>query len=240
MDHHVLILSAVGLFAILMGLLLNIIITKLPQQLHREWQIQANEMLEDSRVIFQPGKQKKWLVVLLTVLLFIITALHFELTFTTLPALILTAILIAITLIDIDHQIVPDVITLPALWLGLGLNIFNIFTDLTSGVIGAMAGYLFLWSVFWIFKLIFKREGLGYGDFKLLAMLGACLGWQALPGIIFLSSAAGSLYGITLILRRQKTFSQPIPFGPFLALAGWLSLLYGAKMNALYLNLMHL
>lgn len=148
--------------------------------------------------------------------------------------LFLTWALIALTVIDIDEQLLPDSITLPLLWLGLICNSFNLFTDLHSAVFGAVAGYLSLWSVFWLFKLLTGKEGMGYGDFKLLAALGAFFGWQALPVIILLSSVVGAIVGIAgiLILGRDKNI--PIPFGPYLAAAGWIAALWGNQLSTAY------
>lgn len=151
-------------------------------------------------------------------------------------ALLLTWALVALTMIDYHHQLLPDDITLPLLWLGIGLALFGVFTDLRSSVLGAMAGYLSLWSVYWLFKLLTGKEGMGYGDFKLLAALGAWLGWQYLITIIILSSIVGAVVGSLLIVMRGHGRSQPIPFGPFLAGAGWLTLLWGAPLQRLYLS----
>lgn len=151
--------------------------------------------------------------------------------------LLLTYALIALSMIDFDHQLLPDNITLPFLWIGLFLNLFNVYTDLNSAVIGAIAGYLSLWSVYWLFKLLTGKEGMGYGDFKLLAVFGAWLGWQYLPQIILLSSLVGAVIGISLILIRGRDRNIPIPFGPYLAIAGFISLLYGEQINRSYLQL---
>jgi leader peptidase (prepilin peptidase)/N-methyltransferase len=122
------------------------------------------------------------------------------------------------------------------LWLGLLLNSQGMFTDIYSALFGAMAGYLVLWSVYQLFKLLTGKEGMGYGDFKLLAMLGAWLGWQMLPAVILLSSLVGALVGITLILLKRHQSDKPIPFGPYLASAGWIALLWGSQLNQAYLN----
>ena len=151
-------------------------------------------------------------------------------------AMLLTWGLISLSFIDYDHQYLPDNITLPFLWLGLLLNLNGLFVDLTSAVIGAMAGYLILWLVYQLFKKFTGKEGMGYGDFKLLAMLGAWLGWQALPAVILLSTLVGSIIGIFLILFKQHDRSHPIPFGPYLAVAGWIALLWGNEINTIYLN----
>lgn len=169
-----------------------------------------------------------------------IVAWSFGYDIATLFALLLTWSLIALSFIDIDHQLLPDSITLPMLWLGLFLSIFSIYTDTTSSIIGAIAGYLSLWTVYQLFKLATGKEGMGYGDFKLLALFGAWLGWQYIPLIILLSSLVGAIIGISMIVFTKKDRNIPIPFGPYLAAAGWLALLWGDKINGLYLNTMGL
>jgi len=154
-----------------------------------------------------------------------------------LTALLFIWVLIALTGIDIDTQLLPDNLTLPLLWLGLAANLFEVWADLPSAVIGAMAGYLSLWSVYWLFKLVTGKEGMGFGDFKLLAALGAGFGLQALPLIILLSSFVGAAIGITFVLVRGQDRNVPIPFGPYLAGAGLLYLFYGESLNTLYLSL---
>ncbi len=171
-----------------------------------------------------------------TAVLSAIVAWHFGFSPVLLFALGLTWVLIALSFIDIDHQLLPDQLTLPTLWLGILLNVFNLFTDLESSVIGAMAGYLILWSIYQLFKLFTGKEGMGYGDFKLLALLGAWLGWQYLPLIILLSSLVGAIIGIAMIVFVKHDHRQPIPFGPYLAAAGWLALIWGNQLNQLYLN----
>lgn len=171
-----------------------------------------------------------------TALLTAVVAWHFGFGWQSLAAMALTWGLVALTMIDFDHQLLPDDITLPFLWLGLLLSLFGVFVDTPSALIGAMAGYLSLWSVYHIFRLLTGKEGMGYGDFKLLALLGAWLGWQMLPLIILLSSLVGAVVGITLILVRGHDRNIPIPFGPYLAAAGWLTLLWGEKLTGLYLN----
>ncbi len=143
--------------------------------------------------------------------------------------------LIALTFIDFDTQLLPDDITLPLLWFGLLFNLIGGFTDLESAVIGAMLGYLVLWSVYWLFKLVTGKEGMGYGDFKLLGAIGAWFGWQLLPAVILLSSVAGALIGIGLILFKGKGRSTAIPFGPFLALGGIAALFFGQRLAQFYL-----
>jgi leader peptidase (prepilin peptidase)/N-methyltransferase len=142
--------------------------------------------------------------------------------------------LIALAGIDLDHHLLPDSITMPLLWAGLILNLSGTYAPLENAVIGAIAGYLILWAVYWAFKLATGKEGMGYGDFKLLAALGAWTGWQQLPVIILLASAVGAILGIALILAKRQDRSQPIPFGPFLATAGWLALLCGNSIASAY------
>jgi len=153
----------------------------------------------------------------------------------TLFAWIFVFALIALTFIDFDTQLLPDDITLPLLWLGLLFNLNFGFTDLKSAVIGAMAGYLVLWSVFWLFKLIRGKEGMGYGDFKLLAAIGAWFGWQLLPAVILLSSTLGAIIGIALIVVTKRGKDVPIPFGPFLAIGGIAALFFGQQLAQIYL-----
>ena len=175
-------------------------------------------------------------VELATALLSIITALHFGYSVETIAALGFTWALVPLFLIDFDHQILPDSITLPLLWAGLFLSLFDVFVDVQSSLIGAMAGYLSLWSIFHLFKLVTGKEGMGYGDFKLLAAIGAWVGWQALPVVILFSSVVGACIGILLIVLKGRDQSQPMPFGPFLAAAGWLTLLWGNDIIQLYLQ----
>ncbi len=165
-----------------------------------------------------------------------IVAWQFGFDWACMGALLLTWSLIALTFIDVDHQLLPDSITLPLLWLGIFFNLFAVYTDLQASVIGAIAGYLSLWLVFHAFKLATGKEGMGYGDFKLLAALGAWLGWSLLPSIILLSSLVGAVVGISLMIFRQHQSDIPIPFGPYLAAAGWIALLWGNTINNGYLN----
>lgn len=166
----------------------------------------------------------------------VIVAWHFGYTPQTAFALVLTWSLIALSGIDIDHHLLPDSITLPALWLGLFLSLFALFTDAHASIIGAIAGYLALWTVYHLFKLVTGKEGMGYGDFKLLALFGAWLGWQSLPVIILLSSLVGSVIGIAMVVLVNRDHRIPIPFGPYLAMAGWIALLWGHDINQLYLT----
>lgn len=160
---------------------------------------------------------------------------HFGYTLAGLGALLFVWAMIALTFIDFDTQLLPDDITLPLLWLGLLFNLGGHYTDLKSAVIGAMAGYLALWSVYWGFKLVTGKEGMGYGDFKLLAAIGAWFGWQMLPMTILLSSVVGAIIGIALILFARHGRNTPIPFGPYLATAGIIALFWGKPLAALIL-----
>ncbi len=164
-----------------------------------------------------------------------IVAWHFGYTPQAAFALLLTWSLIALIFIDIDHQLLPDPITLPLLWLGLCLSLFTVFTDAHASIIGAVAGYTALWLVFHLFKLVTGKEGMGYGDFKLLALFGAWLGWQYLPIIILLSSLVGAIIGLGMIVFVKHDHNVPIPFGPYLAAAGWIALLWGNDINRFYL-----
>lgn len=178
------------------------------------------------------------LVELATGLVSAYAAWHFGPTLQTAGALLLLWSLIALAVIDIDTQLLPDAITLPLLWLGLAFNIVTTYVDLNAAVIGAMGGYLALWSVFWLFKLVTGKEGMGYGDFKLLAALGAWLGWSMLPAIILLSSVVGAVVGISLIIAARHGRNVPIPFGPYLAAAGVIALFWGNELTRSYLGLL--
>ncbi len=177
------------------------------------------------------------LVELATAVLSLAVAWHFGVTWQTLAGLIFTWVLVALAMIDFDTQLLPDQITLPFLWLGLFFNLFGVFTDLRSAVIGAIAGYLALWVVFQLFRLLTGKEGMGFGDFKLLALFGAWFGWQMLPQIILIASVVGAISGVGLILLRRHEQGKPIPFGPYLAVAGWIALLWGQPINQAYLRL---
>lgn len=151
-------------------------------------------------------------------------------------ALIFIWSMIALTFIDLDTQLLPDVVTLPLLWIGLLFNLSNGFIGIESAIIGAVAGYLFLWTVYWGFKLTTGKEGMGYGDFKLLAAIGAWLGWQMLPLVILLSSLTGGIIGILLIIIKKNQRNTTIPFGPYLAAGGLIALFWGNKINHAYLG----
>ena len=160
-------------------------------------------------------------------------------------AIALTIALVAIAMIDADTQLIPDSIVLPLMWIGLAMSLFHpvntavtLFISPQDAIVGAMAGYLALWSVFWLFKLVTGKDGMGYGDFKLLAALGAWLGWQQLPMIIMMSAVVGAIINITMIVARGKDRSIPIPCGPYLAAAGWITLIWGEAIKNAYFDLM--
>lgn len=161
-------------------------------------------------------------------------AWHFGFGLQAILAIVLTWVLICLAAIDLKHSLLPDDLTLPFMWLGFICNMFNIFTDLYSSLIGAMLGYMIFWSIFMIFKIATGKEGLGYGDFKLLALLGAWFGWQMLPLIILLSSILASLIGIVLIIFYGRDRQATLPFGPYLAIAGWVVLLWGKQLTSIY------
>jgi leader peptidase (prepilin peptidase) / N-methyltransferase len=171
---------------------------------------------------------------LITGLLGALAIAFFGATWAGLGALIFTWTLVALTCIDIDTQLLPDNMTLPLLWIGLIFNLFGVFAPLKDAVIGAMLGYLILWSIYWLFKLITGKEGMGYGDFKLLGALGAWFGWQKVPTIILLSSAVGAVIGIGLMIAAKRGKEVPIPFGPYLAGAGFLTLYFNQPLGHLF------
>ena len=177
------------------------------------------------------------LVEALTGLLSAFAAVHFGFGWSALGAILLIWSLIALSFIDFDTTYLPDAITLPLLWCGLLFNLADTYADLSSAVIGAMAGYLTLWFVYWGFKLLTSKEGMGYGDFKLLAALGAWMGWQMLPLIILLSSVVGAIVGGLLIVLAKRGREIPIPFGPYLATAGIVAIFWGERLPQYYLRL---
>lgn len=273
-------LAIIGLFGLLIGSFLNVVIVRLPKMLAHSWTTQCYEYLKqptplDTKkpynlvlprshcpkcnhmitaadnipvisFLFLKGRCRhcqtpiSWrypLIEITTALLSVVVAHRFGISWQSLAALILTWSLITLTVIDLQEQLLPDDITLPLIWLGLIVNSQSFFTSLESALFGAVAGYLFLWSIYWLFKLLTHKDGMGYGDFKLLSLLGAWLGWQVLPVIILLSSVVGVIVGLTMIACKRLTREQPIPFGPYLATAGWLSLIWGDKLIHYYLKL---
>ncbi len=167
-----------------------------------------------------------------------LVAATFGASWLTLALLLMTWSLVALTLIDFDHQLLPDNITLPLLWLGLLVNTLDLGfgVSIRDAVIGAIAGYLVLWFFYWAFKLITGKEGMGYGDFKLLAALGAWMGWQSLLPIVILSSLAGAIFGLIMIVAMGRDRSIPMPFGPYLAGAGFIMLIWGPQITSFYMN----
>ncbi len=165
----------------------------------------------------------------------VVVAMHFGFGAAAACALALSWALIALAAIDVDTQLLPDAITQPLLWAGLLANCFGVFVGLADAVFGAIFGYLALWIVFWGFKLATGKDGMGYGDFKLLALLGAWLGWQVLPVIVVISSVVGACFGVALMVFWSHDRSKPIPFGPYLAVAGWIALLWGDEIAGRFL-----
>ena len=208
-------------------------------------QISALENIPVISYLFLKGKCKECgnkisirypIIEIITGITSVTVAFYFGVSIQTVLALCLTWALITLSMIDFEHQLLPDDITLPFLWIGITINIFGAFTNLESSVLGAIFGYGLLWSVYMLFKLVTGKEGMGYGDFKLLAVLGAWFGWQMLPLIIILSSLVGAIIGISMILFMSHDKSIPIPFGPYLAIAGWVSMLWGPYIMSAYLN----
>ena len=270
-----------GLFSLLVGSFLNVLIHRLPIMLERSWrqeyqdyfaegdnppaqaepynlflprsacphcghQITALENIPLLSWLFLKGRCSSCqhpisarypLVELLCALASVSVAFYYPPGWALAGALLLTWILLALTFIDFDKLLLPDQLTLPLLWVGLVLNLSHQFVPLADAVIGAIAGYMVLWSIYWAFKLLTGKEGMGYGDFKLLAALGAWLGWQSLPLILILSSCVGAILGITLVVMRRHQQSKPMPFGPYLAIAGWLVFMWGDQMIASYRQL---
>ena len=181
------------------------------------------------------------IIELVTALLSVLVAYYFGVQWYTLALLFLTWALIALTMIDFDTQLLPDNITLPFLWLGILMSLLGISgVTLSNSIIGAMAGYLSLWTIYQVFKLLTGKEGMGFGDFKLLALLGAWLGWQALPLILLLSALVGAIVGISLIIFLGRDKNIPIPYGPYLAAAGFISLIWGKPIQQAYFSFMGL
>lgn len=174
----------------------------------------------------------------MTMILSLIVAWQFGPTPQAVLGIIVTWFFVAMTMIDFDHQLLPDSLTLPLMWIGFIAALASVFTDLHSSVIGAAAGYMVLWLVYQLFRVITGKEGMGYGDFKLLAAIGALLGWQALPVVILLSSLVGAILGISLIIVTGRDKNIPIPFGPYLAMAGWIAMLWGERLSHWYYGIL--
>ncbi len=180
------------------------------------------------------------IVELCTALLWIQLGLHFGPTFELILGLILISSLVTLTVIDLDHHILPDVIVIPLLWIGLIANSFGIFTNLESAVFGAVSGYMILWVIYQIHHRLTGKEGMGYGDFKLLACIGAWLGWEVLPAVMLLASVSGTILAIVMMVIRKRDKNIPIAFGPYLAIAGWATFIWGDKIISNYLQIFQL
>lgn len=277
-----LLIGTCGLFGLLIGSFLNVVIHRLPKILEREWRAQCAELspptpssatlatepafnlirprsrcpscahpigaLENVPVLSYlllrgrcrnckaPISIRYPVIELLTAAISAAVAYRFGFGWQTAAALIFAWAMIALAFIDFDTQLLPDNITLPLLWTGLLCNLAGVFTDLASAVIGAAAGYLALWSVYWAFKLATGKEGMGHGDFKLLGAIGAWFGWKLLPAVILLSSLVGAVVGIALITFARHGRNVPIPFGPYLVLAALIALFWGDALNHAYLG----
>lgn len=278
-----------GLFGLLVGSFLNVVIYRIPVILDNEWREAATDILEEQGIkvekpetaesspfnlvvprsacpscghqitalenvpiisyLFLGGKCSGCknpisirypLIELLTGLLFAFSAYHFGWSYQSGATIVLCSFLIALIFIDIDRKLLPDNLVYPLLWIGLIVNIDSTFVSLEESVIGALAGYLTLWSIFWLFKLATGKEGMGYGDFKLLGALGAWLGWKMLPLIIMLSSVVGAVLGILILVISKKGRETTLPFGPYLAIAGLVALFWGELIVEQYLTLMGL
>jgi len=180
------------------------------------------------------------LVELLTAILSAVVVYKFGFSLQSGFGLLLTWVLVALTFIDFDHQLLPDDIVLPVLWLGLAISLFPVFSSPPSALIGAIAGYLVFWVVYQAFRLLTGKEGMGYGDFKLMALLGAWLGWEYLPQIILVSTLLGSIVGIGMMVAKKVASDLAIPFGPYIATAGWVAMIYGNEINQAYLSYVNL
>jgi leader peptidase (prepilin peptidase) / N-methyltransferase len=228
-----------GLIGLVAASLLNRLSQALPSRMEREWTAECRALLQakgelaagleeaESAAAYSPCRL--WLRFAVA-LVGAITAWRFGFGWQGGAAIFLTWVLLLLTLIDLRTQLLPDIITLPLLWLGLLLNFGGLFTTLPAAVLGAVFGYLSLWAIFHAFRLLTGKEGMGYGDFKLLALLGAWLGWQVLPLVLLLSALLGAVVGLALIIWGGHDRRQPIPFGPWLALAGWVALLAGDQL----------
>ena len=275
-----LLLAVIAVFSLVIGSFLNVVIYRLPQQLYRRWQEEAqaladtnlsppDETAEDT--LLWPASRcpkcltpiKPWhnipllgylllrgrcnhceekislqypLIELISGVLVVVAFAILGFTIGGIYAAIFTFVLITLAAIDANEKLLPDQLTLPLLWLGLLINIDGTFVPLSEAVIGAVSGYLFLWTIYWLFKLATGKEGMGYGDFKLLAALGAWLGWQMLPLIVLVSSALGAVVGLCMIFFGSSGRNSQIPFGPFLASAGWIAMIWGDNIVTWYLS----
>ena len=267
--HPILWLTVAGVFGLMIGSFLNVVIYRLPKMMQAEWRLQCHEFLEIEyqetekpinlllpashcphcgvsipfyrnipvlSYVLQKGRCANCgekisirypLVEILTASLTMAVAYRFGVSWVALTGMLLSWVLITLALIDYDTQLLPDSLTLPMIWLGLGFSLIPLFVNSTDSIIGAISGYMLLWTVYHVFKIVTGKEGMGFGDFKLLSMLGAWLGWKMVPVIILFSSFAGAFIGILLMVFKGHNKEKPIPFGPYLAIAGWFSLIYG-------------
>lgn len=273
--YPALFLSTAGIFGLLIGSFLNVVIIRLPRRMMFQWREQCHEYLQldassseqkapPPGIVVEPSHcvhcqhplgaleniplisylflmgRCRWcqakisirypLVELITAIATLTVAWHFGPTLAAIWVCVLSWSLIALTGIDIDHQLLPDPITLPLLWLGLIVNLHGAFAVLGDAVLGAAIGYISLWSVYHAFRLLTGKEGMGHGDFKLTAALGAWMGWQMLPLIILLASFSGAMFGLIMIALGRQQRETPFPFGPYLALAGWIAMLWGQSI----------
>ena len=271
-----------GLFGLLVGSFLNVVIFRYPVMMKHQWTEQSREWLElepltdqQPPTLSKPASHcgqckapiKAWqnipliswlilrgkcancratisirypLVELLTGVLSVVVVYKFGFSVQSGFGLILTWVLVALSFIDFDHKLLPDDIVIPTLWLGLGLSLFAVFSKPSDAILGAIIGYLVFWVVFQIFLRLTGKEGMGYGDFKLMALMGAWLGWSYLPQIILISTILGSIVGIALMASKKASRELAIPFGPYIALAGWLAMIYGDQINQAYLGYMNI
>ncbi|WP_070962262.1 prepilin peptidase [Vibrio sonorensis] len=267
-----------GLFGLIVGSFLNVVIHRLPIMMENEWRRECNDTFAECNLavpeetfnlsvprskcpscqhpiaaydnipvfswLWLKGKCRHCdasisprypLVELCSAVLCTAVAAHFGFSVYSIALLAFTLILIAAVFIDFDTLLLPDQLTLPLMWLGVFASLSNISpVSLESSIIGAMAGYLSLWSVYWLFKLITGKEGMGYGDFKLLAALGAWLGWQLLPMVVLLSSLVGLVFGLVQLRMQKQGIDKAFPFGPYLAIAGWCALMWGSEITQWY------
>ncbi|MCF5050492.1 prepilin peptidase [Pseudomonas syringae] len=263
---------------LIVGSFLNVLVSRLPTMLEREWRAQAHDILGlpadpagPPYNLMHPNSHcphcehpiRAWenipllsyvmlkgrcahcegaislrypFTELACALISAVVAWHFGVGWQAAAVMLLSWGLLAMSLIDVDHQLLPDVLVLPLLWLGLIVNAFELFVPLPDALWGAVIGYVSLWSVFWLFKLVTGKEGMGHGDFKLLALLGAWGGWQILPMTLLMSSLVGVFVGLILMRLRKAQASTPMPFGPYLAIAGWIALLWGGQITDFYLQ----
>ncbi len=262
--NFIVFLILVGIFSLAIGSFLNVVIYRLPIMLQEETEARFNLAVPRSHCpkckktlqvkhniplfsyLFLKGKcpycKKKIplrypIVESITCVLSIIVAARFGISPQTAALLPLTWGLIALVFIDFDHLLLPDVITLPLLWLGLLFNAFHVFTNASSAIIGAAAGYVTLFVIAWVFKLIRGIEGMGQGDFKLAALFGAWVGWAMLPFVIFIAALFGAIFGIIFLAWKKYSLRHPLPFGPYLAVAGWVAIMWGGHIFLWYSHL---